>query len=127
MKRAELRQIADGEGKLMAQRFHRMPRQQDAAVRDRCDAGEHLEQRALAAAGRADDGNECALRNGERDIAQQRLVVVALADHQRDVLGIDGRLDAARLVRGGLDVGAHVQRLSKNDAPVTSKGLFGAG
>ena len=107
MKRAKLRQVADGEGKLVAQRFHRMPRQQDAPGRDRLDAGERLEQRALAAARCADDRNESALGHGEGNIAQQRLVVVALADHERDVLDVNGRLHPGRCFRGWLNVGAH--------------------
>ncbi len=77
VKRAELRQVADGEGKLVAQRLDRIAGEQDAARRDRRDAGERLEQRALAAAGRADDGDERALRHGEGNIAQERLMVVA--------------------------------------------------
>ena len=81
VERAELRQVADGEGKLLPQRFHRMPGQQNAARGDRLDAGQGAQQRAFAAARRADDGEERALRHGEGNIAQQRLVIVALADH----------------------------------------------
>ena len=48
-------------------------------ARRRIETGEQAEQRRLAASRRPDDGDEGALRDGERDVAQHGELVVAAA------------------------------------------------
>ncbi len=85
VERPHFGQIADGERQLVPQRFHGMPRQQDAPLGDRLNAGQRSDQDAFARAGLANDGEKRSLRDGDGNIAKDRLAIVTAAHHHRQV------------------------------------------
>jgi hypothetical protein len=68
---------------------HRLAGDDDLAVAGVVDAGDHVEQRRFAVARWADDGDELAGHDVERDAFENRHLTIANGEVLGDVLDLD--------------------------------------